>query len=122
MAKLMSASVRPVFTAPSENTVKLTLGGLASVTAGCPAPCSTVNGAKGLIALSLAGTTAAAEIAAATSVFGGGVDPPLLSLPQPDTVTSTRVSIAHQVVELFIGYSIASRDSNSQRAWEQAAP
>jgi hypothetical protein len=65
-----------------------------------------------LIALSFDGTAAAAEMAAATDPFTGGVEPPLLlSLPQPDTVARTRAHAAHQVVELFIGYSINSSDS-----------
>ena len=71
MIKLTSVTVRPVFTSPSENTAKFTFGGLFTVTAGIPAPCSTVNGAKGLTDVSFAGTAAAAAIAGEAATVGG---------------------------------------------------
>src|SRR3990170_4859064 len=63
--------VRPFTTAPSEITVKLTLGALFTVTGDTPEFSTTVKAPVGLIAVSLAGIAAAA----AMLVLAGGVGP-----------------------------------------------
>ena len=96
-------------TLPSENTAKLTLGGLFTVTAGTPASCTTVKEADELIAVSFAGTAAAAASAAATDVPGGGApdeSPP----PQPAMASATRVAVPHRINELFTFLLLFSPD------------
>jgi len=80
MMKLALEVVRPFTTAPSEITVKLTLGALFTVTGDTPEFSTTVKAPVGLIAVSLAGIAAAA----AMLVLAGGVGPgPAVSPPPP---------------------------------------
>src|SRR5512138_2131001 len=97
IARLTLLSVSPCFTAPSEKTAKLTTGAPATVTAGTPLACSTVNADDELVEVSLAGMAAAALSAAPIWPLGGGgggaappTDPPSLPPPQPAIATRTR--------------------------------
>ena len=94
IAKLTLAMVRSVLTAPSENTAKLTLGGLLIVTAGMPAPCKTVKGAALLIAVSLPACALAVLSALRMPGAGVGVELPPPP-PQPARAIDTRQAVPH---------------------------
>src|SRR5674476_42211 len=107
MAKLTSVIFRSALTLLSENTAKLTLGALFTVTAVIPASCTTVKGAVLLVAVSLAGkalAVAMAALAATTGTWGAGGVCPLLPPPppQPTMATATRQVIPHLIIKRFI--------------------
>ena len=107
MAKRALVVVRPVVTAPSEKTVKLTLGGLFTVTAATPAAWTTVNDADELVEVSFAGTAAAAAIASLTVAAGpgagaGAAEPPPPPPPQPASAPRIRAAPPQAFHEFFI--------------------
>src|SRR5512147_423667 len=105
----MSVSLSPCLTAPSEKTVKRTMGAPVTVTAGTPAPCSTENADDELVDVSLAGLAAAAAMAPLTDPDGGGVTVTLtLSPPQADSAASARAATPNHFIELFMDDSITS--------------
>jgi hypothetical protein len=72
IAKLTLLSLRSRLARPSENTAKFTTGAPLTITAGTPAVCRTLNAEFELVAVSLAGSAAAAAIACPTGVVAGG--------------------------------------------------
>ncbi len=117
IAKLMLLSVRPCLTAPSENTVKFTTGAPATVTAGTPLSCRTLNADDELVEVSFAGLVAADAIACDSAVpvlsrAGGGAGvarpPPSLPPPHPDSAIGTRATATHHAIERFMDNSLTS--------------
>ena len=108
IAKRTLALVSPVFTAPSEKTVKLTLGGLFTVTAGTPAACSTVKAEAEFVAESLPATAPAATMVSLSVVpvpgVGAGADDP--PPPQPARAKHTDATTPHPINERVIASSI----------------
>src|SRR5659263_256044 len=97
MAKLTLVMARSVLTAPSENTVKLTLGGLLTVTTGTPAACTAVKEAAEFIAVSFAANALAVAMVLLTAAEDGGCTlpppPPPPPPPQPAMATTTEQAI-----------------------------
>jgi len=124
MAKLTSASFRPVTRRPSENTAKLTLGAPATITAGTPLPCSTAKADDELVAVSFAGTKAAAvSFSPSAPDTGGGAGgagrllPPSLPPPHATRAAAARTIAPHFIVERVIRCSITSWDSVRRSSW-----
>jgi hypothetical protein len=116
MATLTLLMVRSDLTLPSENTVKLSLDVLPTVTVGNPASCTTLNGAELLDAVSFVATIlAAAMIALVTTTGAGGVTgvcplfppPP----PQPTIKAASEQVMLHRTNKRFIFFSVTLRIS-----------
>ncbi len=124
MAKLTSASFTSFLMTPSENTAKLTFGGPVTTTAGTPLSCSTLKADDELVAVSFAGTAAAAvSFAPSAPETGGGAGgagrelPPSLPPPQPTSAAAARTTAPHIFVARVICCSINSWDSARRSAW-----
>jgi hypothetical protein len=124
----MSAKVRPVLMALSENTVKLTRTVPPdTLTAGTPAACNTVKAEDGLVALSLAGLRAASFSAALMAPDEGGVGagavlpPPSPPPPQPAKTARASAAALHRVTLYIIDVSYrGARDHGASRRADQS--
>ena len=122
IAKRTLALVSPVFTAPSEKTVKLTLGGLFTVTAGTPAACSTVKAEAEFVAESLPATAPAATMVSLSvvPVLAGGARLVQLASGAAVTVDNARfVAAPWPVVLHVIGYLMCLREPRWLDLWIQ---
>jgi hypothetical protein len=95
-----------VYTAPSENTVKFTTGGLLMVTAGTPATSKAVKAELLLDAVSFAAIAPDAAIFALTAVLvpgvvaAGALPPP--PPPQPAMASDASRAVPHRNNEVFM--------------------
>jgi hypothetical protein len=124
-ARLTSASFRLVSRRPSVNTAKLTLGAPVTTTAGTPLACSTAKADDELVAVSFAGSAAAAvSFSPSAPETGGGAGgagselPPSLPPPHATSAAAARTIAPHFIVERVIRCSINSWDSIRRSSWQ----
>src|SRR5690349_18577827 len=96
------SAVRPFTTVPPENTVKLTLGGLFTVTGAMPAFCTAVNAAAGLVAVSFAASAAAVGIVVAAALVPPPVPASEAVVPPPPPPQPAKANATSPAAPIYI--------------------